>query len=95
MRKRNKQDDTRFKQVMAAITDERARFNAAIHQDRSKRVLLTTHSGQHIVDYVTSEHWYRAQDVTSGLWQSWCGCNDDKWADLLKQAGVPRNPLFA
>lgn len=83
--------NVRLQKVMAAIVDEKERFNTAIRSGAI--VMLTTFNGPYRVKYVDEEFWYHT-DGNGGLGQSWCGCNDGKWADLLRQANVTRNPLF-
>lgn len=82
---------------MLAGEDERARFNAAIQNGAV--VKLHTFSGEYVVDYVNEDWWYITHDATQprGMFNQhhWCGCNDSKWADLMRQAGVERNALWA
>ena len=75
--------------VMVAAQDERQRFNEAL-RNGAKAVLLDTFNGQRVVEWVDSNWWYHVKGETS-----FAGCNDGTWANLLQQAGVPRNPAFA
>ena len=75
--------------VMVAAQDERQRFNEAL-RNGAKAVLLDTFNGQRVVEWVDSNWWYHVKCETS-----LAGCNDGTWANLLQQAGVPRNPEFA
>jgi|ERR1700722_3101203 len=85
--KRNQKQIDRQKLVTAALTDEMSRFNKAI--SNGKVALLTTSSGTYpAVQYVDRDFWYHTKN------QSWCGCNDGTWHDLMKQVGEKRNPLF-
>jgi len=81
--------------VRAALADEMTRFNQVAYQ-----VLPVLHTafGDYYVRSVNSEFWYMTQasktrsDSFSD--RSFCGCNDGKWEDLLKQCGLSRHPLF-
>lgn len=90
-RQQRKAQDERRQQVLLALSDEFSRFNRAI--ESGKIVKLTTFSGQYTVKYVDSQFWYHT-DGNGGFGQSWAGCNNFVWADLLAQAGIDRNPLF-
>ncbi len=90
-KQQRKAQDERRQKVNNAVSDEFARFNRAI--ESGKTVLLPTFSGQYAVKYVDSNFWYHT-DGNGGFGQSWAGCNDGTWANLLAQAGVARNPLF-
>ena len=80
-----------------AAADERARFNAAL--ERGAVVIITTFAGRYVVTSVDDNFWYHSYPEGSSPrdWagkRSWAGCNDGKWEDMLKQAGVERNPLW-
>ena len=92
MKKRTHKNNDRFVQVQNAITDEMTRFNAAIRNGAI--ITLKTFSGEYRVKWVDCDFWYHT-DGNGGFGQSWAGCNNGKWADLLTQANVCRNPLFA
>lgn len=79
----------RLEAVTAAVNDEAARFNRAIAA--GVVVMLPTFNGAYRVEYVDSNFWYHT-DGNGGFGQSWAGCNDGTWANLLSAAGVPRNP---
>ena len=87
----------RLDQITAALNDERARLNQAI--GRGAQVIITTHSGRYQVDAIDHNHWYQSHNEGSPKGftnqHGWAGCNDAQWADMLKQAGLGRNELFA
>jgi hypothetical protein len=78
----------RYKQVMVACEEERRRFREAI--GKGAKPILKTAFGPYTVTGVSEDWWY---STTAGA--SFCGCNDHGWADMMKQAGVARHPLFA
>ena|SRR2546426_10700649 len=77
--------------ISAALQDERLRLNAAIVDGGV--VMIRTFSGSFAVNYVTTDWSYVCG--TGRDQKLFCGYDDDEWADLLQQAGVPRNPLLA
>lgn len=83
----------RSEAVTAACADEMARFNAAVRNGAVAR--LTTHCGTYDVAMVRADWFYITPKANAGFGFSWAGCNDGVWADLMRQAGVTRNPLFA
>ena len=87
-RKANKELKARLDNIKIALTYERTRFNVALAY--GTKVTLTTAFGDFTVESVDSEHWYYTKEG-----RSFCGSNDGKWTDLLRQAGVTRHPLFA
>jgi hypothetical protein len=95
-RERRMADAERMRLLRAAVTDEMVRFNDALIDGAT--VVLTTFSGRYVVGCVTPDWMYvthpEGQPRTLLNRSSWAGCNDGTWADLLRQAGVPRNPLF-
>ena len=88
LRAQRKRERERFEAVMQAAQDERVRFNLAIQAGAEP--ILQTAFGPYTVTAVTRDWWY---STTAN--RSFGGCNDGAWADLLHQAGVARNPLFA
>lgn len=83
-------DRERARAAHAAIGDEIGRLNAAIRRGAS--VQLSTYWGPEPVSYVTGD--MDAQCGTGLHVRTYALCNDGDWADLLRQAGVTRNPLF-
>ena len=95
-RAQNKARDERLNQISAALADERARFNAAIYE-RGIEVVMDTAFGPYVVKSVDGRHDYHTYPATGRRDEysrrTFCGCNDGCWADLLRQAGVERNPM--
>jgi hypothetical protein len=87
----NKAAAERLARHSAAVADEGARFNEAIRAGAV--VMLPTFSGSYRVQYVDQDFFYHT-DGNGGFGQSWAGCNNAVWADLLQQAGIERNPLY-
>ena len=89
--------DSRFAQVSAACADEISRFNAAVAAGAV--AILPTFAGPYRISQMRSDFWaigYKPEYFGQYMYQSsWCMCNDGAWADLLRQAGVERHPLFA
>lgn len=92
----NKAKEARMAQIMEALADEKARFNHEIASGTT--IILQTTFGPYTVDGVDQDFWYHthiAGEERHNLnSRSFAGCNDGKWADLLRQAGVTRHPLF-
>lgn len=87
----------RAKLVAAAVQDETQRLNQAL--ESGALVILKTAFGPYVLEYVSVDLWYHThpagQRRDNFNHRSFAGCNDGTWANLLKQAGVERNPLFA
>ena len=83
----------RLAAVNEALHDERSRFNKAI--DNGARVMLHTFNGDYLVAFITPQFEYFTPTSNGGWGNHWAGCNDGTWADLLKQAGVKRHPMWA
>jgi len=80
----------RLQAITAAVTREMVAFNAALAA--GKKAVLHTALGEYEVARVREDFWV---ECGSGLHQrSFALANDRRWADLLQQAGVPRDPLF-
>lgn len=86
--------------ILAASQDERDRFRAAL--DAGAKVYTTDHwrGCQRVeVGHVTDDGWYwtRPADQPDAPWRERdvMHANPMVWADLLQQAGVPRNPRCA
>ena len=92
----NRQATQRLTLVREAVKDEHARVNQAVSQ--GKVALVHTFCGDHVLDSVDSEFWYHTHKVgqsnTYMNTRSWAGCNDGDWADIMRQLGLERNPLF-
>lgn len=94
--------DERLVKVMEAAKDERIRFNIAVNA-LHKRAVLNTAFGKYVVNSVDADFWYHTNPLRAdgmvetcyGSERAFCGCNDGRWDDLMKQVGEPRNPLFA
>ena len=86
----------RAQAVHEAILDESARLHESI--ERGATAVLATAFGPHQVDRIIGDMWAMCYPVGSrpGAFtnRSFALCNDDAWADLLRQAGVSRHPLF-
>lgn len=83
-----KNTNDRLAQVLAAVADERSRFNKACKA--GARPVLPTFVGPVVVTGVTPDFWFLNERGEA----RWAGANDQAWADLLAQAGVERHPLF-
>jgi hypothetical protein len=80
----------RLRAITAAVTREMNAFNAALAA--GKTAVLHTALGDYPVTRVRPDFWV---ECGTGLHQrSFAICNDSRWASLLQQAGVPRDPLF-
>ncbi len=96
-RRANKEQDERRARVQEAVTDEHARFNKALAE--GARIHMDTFAGRYRVTGaqgfdITSVPVH--QDGREGDDQrTWMLANDNRWAQLLNEAGVARNPLFA
>ncbi|KKL14133.1 hypothetical protein LCGC14_2518790 [marine sediment metagenome] len=96
-RRTNRERDQRRERVHEAVTDEHTRFNKAL--GNGAMVYMDTFAGRYRVTGA------RGFDITSvpvyqdgregGDQRTWMLANDSRWAQLLKEAGVERNPLFA
>lgn len=78
--------NNRMSIIAEAVKQEMTNFNNAIKN--GAEVYLDTFNGKYAVKYVSPDFWYHTDG--GGFGQSWCGCNDGTWANLLKQAGVGR-----
>jgi hypothetical protein len=87
----------RSRAVSAAVEAEHVIFNAKVFQ--GAEAILHTAFGPYVVASVDRQWNYRTYPVGRGRnWldqRTFAGCNNDKWADLLRQVGVERHPLFA
>lgn len=72
--------------IAEAVKQEQINLNTAIKN--GAKVYLKTFNGEYLVKFVSPDFWYHTDG--GGFGQSWCGCNDGAWANLLKQAGVSR-----
>lgn len=84
----------RLSAVSAAVADEQARFNAALAAGARAHLTVATYPAPLLVSRVDAAFWYYTPASNGGFGSSWAGCNDGTWADLLRQAGVARNPMF-
>lgn len=102
-RRSPKAADARAQAVRDAVTWEVQRFNSAV-RDRAWDQMPVTHTafGWYRVMAVSDDWWYttgRAElatmpDASSLDRRSFAGCNDARWADLLRQVGVARHATF-
>ena len=95
-RRANKEQDERRARVREAVTDEHTLFNRALAA--GTRVHMDTFAGRYRVTGaqgfdITSVPVY--EDGREGCQRTWMLANDNRWAQLLDEAGVARNPLFA
>lgn len=79
----------RSRLVSEACADEIARFNESVSRTPIRVNSPGALSHGDTVLYMSGDFWLKTNRM------SWCYCNDGRWADLLRQAGVTRNPLFA
>lgn len=94
MKRTNSIAAKRLQAVFAAAADERRRMNEALHNGAA--VVIRTFCGEYRVTAVSDDWWYSSLPVSGSRdSRSWCGCNDGQWADMMRQAGIDRNPLFA
>jgi hypothetical protein len=95
-RKETIENGKRLAVILIAIKDEITRFNQSAHKNP---IIIETAFGNHFVDGCTFEHWYQAypQNVSPNMYnrRTFMGCNDCRWSDMLKKAGVQRNQLFS
>jgi len=91
-RKQRKEDEELF----AATKIERAQVNGVLLS--GKRAFITAAGSEYELDAVTDDWWYithpKDQEANYLNRRSWCGCNDDTWADIMKQLGLERHLLF-
>ena len=96
-RKANKEKNEQMAQIMEALRIEYSLFRQAL--ENGIEVILPTAFGPYIVDGISPDHQYSShpQGSTTNDYnhRTFYGCNDGAWADLLRQAGVERHPLFA
>lgn len=76
-----------------AAADERKRMNAALAAGAV--VYVNTFLGTYRLLSVTNEWWYATISLDGRTNRAWAGCNDGDWADMMAQAGIPRNPRWA
>lgn len=81
--------------VSAACADEIARFNAAVQAGAIVTIKVATYEKPLQVSMVRADFTYYTPKANAGFGFSWHGCNDGQWSEMLRQAGVARNPLFA
>ena len=74
----------------AAALDERKRMNAAL---AAGAVVYVKTCAYRLVS-VTNDWWYITAPVDGGSERSWAGCNDGDWRDMMRQAGLERNPRW-
>jgi len=95
-REANKARDERARQVREAMIDERDRFNAKVLTGTV--AILQTAFGPFQVTSVNQDFWFSSHPAgqTRSEWnrRSFAGCNNGSWADLLRQVGEARHPLF-
>lgn len=87
---------TRSDRLHLAVMDEIVRLNEAIAAGRVPT--LKTWGGEFPVSTISNDLWAHCKpDPNTGLKPPYpfMLANDNTWADLLKQAGVERNDLFA
>lgn len=84
----------RAKAVAAACADEIARFNAAVAGGVLAAIRVSTYPTPLRVTRCSPDFWVHTPDANCGFGSDWAIANDGRWADLLEQAGVRRNPLF-
>ncbi len=96
-RKANKATAERLAKVTEALMVERMAVSQAL--SNGKKITLTTAFGEYELVRVSTDMWYGTYPVgqirNQFSHRSFAGCNDGQWADILKQAGVARHPLFA
>mgnify|MGYP001576462373 CR=1 FL=1 len=97
----NKEKLARMQGIVAALATERTCFNNAVRDGAV--AILKTAFGDYQVEDVDSNHWYHCRPAGKEMvrrsddwsYRHFAGCNDGKWADLLRQANIQRHPLFA
>lgn len=100
-RQEQKEQAQRMALVSGACADEIARFNLAVDRAdaQGQKITIKTHSGTYRVCYMQTSFDLKTVALNdsprSMFTQTWALANDDRWAGLLAQAGVARNPLFA
>lgn len=87
-----KEQKAQMGRIMEALRQEKEAFNRAIRNGAV--IILDTAFGPYVVDSVNYDHDYHChrQGHPKDGWnsRSFMGCNDGKWADLLRQANVNR-----
>ena len=87
-----KQAETQHRmEIQAAVTDELQRMNRAVKN--GVIVKVHTFNGDYTLLWVDAD-WQYHTDGNGGFGQTWMGCNDGGWVSMMRQAGLPRNPLF-
>lgn len=82
--------------VSCAVQDEIRRFNIAITVTHPEELVIRwpdSLCNGHTICYMDSDFWLHTKSP-SGMTASFCMCNDDRWARLLRMVDIPRHPLF-
>lgn len=82
-----------MEKITTALADEIGRLNAAIRS--GAHVELPTFNGAQVVGFVRADLSVHCPKDNGGFGYSYMIANDGRWSDLLRQAGVTRNALFA
>lgn len=89
-----KAQKARAEAVGAACMDEISRLNQAIVAGAVVTIKVATYTEPLQVSMVDANFLYYTPKANGGFGFHWHGCNDGQWAEMLRMAGVPRNPLF-
>jgi hypothetical protein len=96
-RKANQERKARMDKIMEALNTEQAQLNEAINN--GVVIILKTFAGDYQIDGVDANFDYHSHPAGSRNdyfnTRTWSGCNDSKWADLLRQANIQRHSFFA
>lgn len=97
----NFNDKPRHQQVAIACRDEITRFNAVVTRKWNEGDPILYPEGNSLcagqpIRHMSHDFWLTTGNASDTYFCSrWCMCNDGRWAQLLKLAGVTRHPLFA